>query len=154
MAVIKAKREENPLEVLTKSRELVCHTITLCKTEKHFPKRDRWILTTPIVKSALKIYQKIRKANAVKVVTEADYRRRMNRQKKALEELDNLLGLIDIADAVANISGESISHWIGLCKELRDMTRAWHRSDQTRLKKEINDSLSSMKDTGTSPEGL
>lgn len=55
MSVIKAKRQEGKLSVLVKAREMCVYTITICKNEKNFPKRNRWILTQPIVSEALAI---------------------------------------------------------------------------------------------------
>lgn len=37
MAVIKSKRQENPLQVLSMALGLAVHTLTVCKNEKLFP---------------------------------------------------------------------------------------------------------------------
>lgn len=66
MSVIKAKRKEGQLLVLSKARTLCAYTITICKNERHFPKRDRWILTQPIVTEALNIMTCLRRANAMR----------------------------------------------------------------------------------------
>ena len=84
MSVIKAKRQEGKLSVLVKAREMCVYTITVCKNEKNFPKRNRWILTQPIVSEALEIMSCIRRANAVNVETKEDYiyRRCVNGKRK------------------------------------------------------------------------
>ena len=134
MAVIKSKRQENPLQVLGLARELALHTLNICNTEKVFPKRDRWMLTGEIVRTALLIYIHIRHANCVKVEETADYTRRMELQQTALEEINDLLGLIDIAGVRYHLPGNRQSYWTGLALNLERKARAWHRSDQARLK--------------------
>lgn len=58
LSVIKSKRQEGKLQVLTKARELCAYTVMVCKNEKNFPKRDRWIITQPIVSEALNMNRK------------------------------------------------------------------------------------------------
>lgn len=134
MAVIKSKRQENPLQVLGMAQDLAVHTLTICNNEKVFPKRDRWQLTGEIVRTALRIYISIRHANRVKVEEMADYLRRMELQRLALEDINNLLGLIDIAGARCHLPGDRQRYWTGLAVKLEGKARAWHRSDKARLK--------------------
>ena len=133
MAVIKSKRSENPLQVLDMARGLVLYTLTICNNEKLFPKRDRWLLTGEIVRTALRIYTSIRHANRIKVEDTADYARRMELQNLALEDITNLMGLIDIAASKCRLPGSRQHYWTGLCVELENKTRSWHRSDKARL---------------------
>ena len=134
MSVIKAKRSENPLQVLGLALELALHTLTLCKNEKAFPKRDRWMLTGEIVRTALQVYIKIRHANRVMVDDMEDYARRMRLQNEAIEAINVLMGLIDIAAAHYSLPGRKVEHWIGLCDTLEAKARAWHRSNRAAMK--------------------
>ena len=134
MAVIKSKRQENPLQVLGLALGLAVHTLTICKNEKLFPKRDRWMLTAEIVRTALGVYIRIRKANRVRVEEMADYTKRMALQGEALDMIDTLLGLIDIAGALCKLPGSKQEYWTGLAVELENKVRAWHRGDKARLK--------------------
>ena len=52
MAVIAPFREANELDVLTKARQLTEYIFTICKNEKQFPRRDRWMLTADILHEA------------------------------------------------------------------------------------------------------
>lgn len=132
MAVIKSKRQENPLQVLSMALGLAVHTLIVCKNEKLFPKRDRWLLTAEIVRTALGIYIRIRKANRVRVEGMEDYTRRMTLQSEALDLIDTLMGLIDIAGAFCKLPGNKQEYWTGLALNLENKARAWHRSDQIR----------------------
>ncbi|MBR2822686.1 MAG: hypothetical protein IKE24_03240 [Clostridia bacterium] len=71
MSVAKGDRKESSsnLETARTMKGLCVYTIQICKNEKNFPKRDRWILTAPIVKCAVKAYAKVLE-NAKKVITE------------------------------------------------------------------------------------
>ena len=70
MSVAKGDRKESSsnLETAKMLKGLCVYTIQICKNEKNFPKRDRWILTAPIVKCAVKAYAKVLEANAITVV--------------------------------------------------------------------------------------
>ena len=92
------------------------------------------MLTAEIVRTALGIYVRIRKANRVRVTEADDYTRRMTYQQEALEMIETMLGLIDIAGAFCHLPGSKQEYWTGLVLELEAKTRAWHRSDKTRLK--------------------
>ena len=48
--------------------------------------------------------------------------------------IETMLGLIDIAGAFCHLPGSKQEYWTGLVLELEAKTRAWHRSDKTRLK--------------------
>lgn len=134
MSVIKSKRTENPLQVLGMALELVIYTLTVRRNEKSFPKRDRWLITCEIVRTALQVYVKIRHANRVKVDGMEDYTRRMTLQSEAIEGINTLMGLIDIAGALYNLPGSKVEHWVGLCDALDGKARAWHRSNRAALR--------------------
>ena len=55
MSVVKSKRDEGRLLVLTKANELATYTIKICSNEKNFPKHYRWCITSKIVDAAVEI---------------------------------------------------------------------------------------------------
>lgn len=132
MSVIKAKRQEGKLSVLVKAREMCVYTITICKNEKNFPKRDRWILTQPIVSEALAIMSCIRRANAVNVETKEDYIYRRQQQIEAYSRCEAMLTLMEIAYKVLSIDSERIEYWTGLVVETESLLQRWKRSDKER----------------------
>ena len=83
LSVPLSKRKQGKLETLTRARELCAYTIQICKNEKNFPKRDRWLLTQPIVTETLSIMSCIRRANSVRVETREDYVYRRGQQIEA-----------------------------------------------------------------------
>lgn len=133
MSVIKSKRQESKLAVLTKAYELASYTITICKNEKAFPKRDRWILTQPIVRECLDAVTCIRRANAVRVATQQDYDYRRGQQAEARCHLDAMLTLVDIAYTALGLPGERVEYWTGLAIEAENYVQRWRRSDKLRF---------------------
>lgn len=134
MSVIKAKRQPGKFEVLVNVREMCAYTIQICKNEKNFPKRDRWILTQPIVNEALAVMTCIRRANAVRVVRKEDYIYRRSQQVEAFAHAEALLSLIDIAYTALGIESCRIEHWTGLILEVEDKLKGWRKSDRERYK--------------------
>ena len=134
MAVIKANRHTGKLEVLIDARNMCAYTINICKNEKNFPKRDRWILTQPIVNEALAVMTCIRRANAIRVAEPRDYANRRELQKEAYGHAEALLTLIDIAYAALGIESHRIEHWTGLILAVEDKLQGWCKSDAERYK--------------------
>lgn len=134
MSVIKAKRKPGKFEILPKVREMCAYTITICKNEKNFPKRDRWILTQPIVNEALAVMTCIRRANAVRVVEPEDYTYRRSQQVEAFSHAEALLSLIDIAYTELGIESDRVEYWTGLVLEVEDKLKGWRKSDRERYK--------------------
>jgi len=94
MSVLKSKRQAGKLEVLTKAREMCVYTVTICKNEKSFPKRNRWLLTQKIVSEAIDVMSCIRRANSVRVESRKDYEYRRAQQIEAHAHAEALLTLI------------------------------------------------------------
>ena len=135
MAVVKSKRGENELDVITKSRELAVYTVKVCTNEKNFPKRYRWCVTNKIVESATEIHRNIRKANEVFVKDNSDYLLRKKYQNKALAEIGGLLGDMDIAFELYGVDDKRMFHWTGLVINVQVLLRNWKKSDDKRFNK-------------------
>lgn len=139
MSVIKAERDEGKLQVLTKARDMMAYTITVCKNEKHFPKRDRWILTQHVTGEAIQATMCIRRANAVRVEKYEDYKYRRSQQVKAYSHLEALLTLIEVAYNVLSLSHDRVEYWTGLILEVEAFLQKWMRADKKRYDKEAAD---------------
>lgn len=119
---------------MTCVKALCTYTVNVCKNEKHFPKRNRWILTQPIVTEALAAMSCIRHANAVRVVEREDYIYRYSEQQKAYAHLEALLSLIEIAYGVLGVEVKAIEYWTGLVLQTEEKLQAWKKSDRERYK--------------------
>lgn len=121
MSVRVIDRGESKLEVLIRAKELCQYTLHIAKNEKVFPKRDRWLLTKPIVDYTIFIYTSLMEANEIKVETHDDYVRRRNLQKLALEKCAPLLSLMQIAyENISALDGRRVEHWTGLVIKLKE----------------------------------
>ena len=134
MSVIKANRKEGKLNTLTKARDMCIYTITICKNEKNFPKRNRWIITQPIINEALGIMSCIRRANAVDVTTHGDYTYRRSQQIKAYSMCEALLSLIEVAYGVLDLESTRVEYWTGLVVEVENYLQKWTRADKEKHK--------------------
>ena len=121
MSVVKSKRGQGKLEILTKSRELTAYTIKICTNEKSFPKRYRWCITNKIVENTVSINENVNRANDIFVRNEDDFLLRHRYQNLALAEIGALLANIDIAYDVFGIDPKRVKHWIGLIIEVRTL---------------------------------
>ena len=113
---------------------MCAYTVQICKNEKNFPKRDRWILTQPIVNEALAVLACIRRANAVRVTRAEDYIYRRSQQVEAYAHAEALLALIDVAYISLSIESNRVEYWTGLILEVEEKLGGWRKSDRERYK--------------------
>lgn len=138
MSVPKSKRGYQKLEVLTKALDLANYTITVCKNEKNFPKRDRWIVTNRIVTTALDICENIRKGNTVRVEYEEDFLLRRAYQQTAMENCEWMLTLLDLAYRNLGMEENRLEYWTGLILEVEALLSKWRKSDRDNWREKKN----------------
>ena len=137
MSVAKGDRNKTRerLEVTEVLKGLCTYTIQICKNEKNFPKRDRWILTQHIVKEAIKAYTHAKKANGIEVKTGDDYRLRRRHQIKCRLNLEVLIALIEVAQLVLSVEEDRVEYWTGCAMKAEQLLAAWRASDRKRYAK-------------------
>lgn len=129
MSVVKSKRSEGTLSVLTKSNELAVYTIRICSNEKNFPKRYRWCLTSKLVEYAVDIANFITMANAIYVTDDNDYAIRKAYQTKALSASYALLNMIDMSYRTFGIETDRVEYWTRLLMDVQTLLRNWRKRD-------------------------
>lgn len=134
MSVVKSKRGEGKLVVITKSNELAVYTIKICSNEKNFPKHYRWCITNKIVDAALEINNNATKANAVYVTSAEDLKLRKAYQMQAIASTSSLLSMVDIAYRTFGIESDRVEYWTKLITEVQKLLRQWRKSDNGRYK--------------------
>ena len=139
MSVAKGDRSETSanLETAKVLKGLCVYTIQICKNEKNFPKRDRWILTQEIVKCAVKAYEKVTEANSITVVTMDDYIMRRKCQVKARKKLKAMLALVEIAHMVLSLEESRVEYWTGCIRGSLNLLTKWRASDRKRYAKQL-----------------
>jgi len=106
----------------------------LCKNERNFPKRDRWIITQPIVRETLDIMSCIKRANSVRVETKEDYIYRRGQQVEAYAHTEALLTLMDIAYLSLGLESKRVEYWTGLVLSVQNLLHNWRKSDKEKYK--------------------
>lgn len=134
MSVVKSKRGEGQLVVITKASELATHTIRICSNEKVFPKHYRWCITSKIVEAVIDINNYVNMANSIYVTDTSDYDLRKAYQTKALASTYSLLSMMDIAYRTFGMESGKIEYWTGLAYEVQTLIRKWRKSDADRYK--------------------
>ena len=140
MSVAKGDRKDSSsnLETAKMLKGLCVYTVQICKNEKNFPKRDRWILTAPIVKCAVKAYAKVLEANAITVVKLDDYMMRRKCQVQARKKLKAMIGLVEIAYTTLSLEESRLEYWTGYIKGCMDILSKWRAADRKRYAKQLN----------------
>lgn len=134
MSVVKSKRGEGHLLVLTKANELATYTIKICSNEKNFPKHYRWCITSKIVDAAIDICNNANMANSVFVKDSSDYTIRKQYQTRALASTYSLLSMMDISYRVFGIESSRMEYWVKITTEVQNMLRNWCKADMERYK--------------------
>ncbi len=131
MSVPVGKRTESKLQVLHDVKVLASYTVCRCKSEKLFPKRNRWILIKPIVDECLAALSCIRHANATFVRTKGDFIYRHSEQVKAHAHLDAMIDLLDVAYCTIPEfrHNGNIEHWTELITNADKCLKSWTDSD-------------------------
>lgn len=134
MSVVKSKRGEGQLLVLTKANELATYTIKICSNEKNFPKHYRWCITSKIVDAAIEICNNANMANSVYVKDNSDYIIRKQYQTKALAATYSLLSMMDTSYRVFSVESSRMEYWVKITTEVQNMLRNWRKADMERYK--------------------
>lgn len=132
MSVRKGDRAEGKLQVLNCSLKLAEYTMQICRSEKIFPKSQRWIMSQRLVNECLDAVTCIRRANAVRVENESsrDYRRAQ--QMEAHSHICAMLSLIDLAHRVFDVELRRVEYWVQLAVDTDNKLVSWMRSDKER----------------------
>lgn len=132
MTVVKSRRGESEMEVITKARELAKYTIQICNNETNFPKRHRWFTNNRLCDVALDVCGHVYEANGTFVKVSGDYKIRRANQVEALNKIERLLLNMTIAYELFHVDAKRVDHWTGLVIEVQRLVRAWRDSDYKR----------------------
>ena len=136
MSVPESKRGHGKFEVLTKANELAVYTIRITKNQKVFKPEYRSAVTDDIVHTANDIYIKCWSANNIRVGEDAEkWKERKHLQESAIQDCNNLLALMDLAQKVFHLETRRIKYWGGKTVEVREYVRKWKEGDSKRYAK-------------------
>jgi len=132
MSVRQSERGEGKLEVLDCANKLAVYTLNICKSDKVFPKSQRWLLPKRMVDECVSAIICIKRANATKLDDTNAFNRYML-QEEAYTHLEALLALIDLSLNVFNVPFRKIEFWTKLVVNTEIKLKAWEKSDKQRL---------------------
>ena len=136
MSVPKGDRSEGKLEVIVKARELAIYTIQITNNPRNFnPQVDSTIIEM-LKRSAIQIYQDCRKANKLSLRhgMTSDYNERQMMQELAINQCEELVGLIEIAKSLYHVSSKRIEFWVDMTYQVQTKVKAWKESDTRRFR--------------------
>lgn len=141
------KGEDKVLDVIIAAENLLNHTKDKMKGNKgktYFSKSDTFTKKLPLLRTARKIYHDVRKANIIRVYSEAQFNKRNDLQIEALLAIEDLHSyLIDFNE---DKKIENLEHWIGLVITAENLLKGWIKSDTERWYKLQADRIKIAKD--------
>ena len=132
MAVLKNKRKEGQLKVITLGDELTVYTLRMLCNESFFPKKSRWLLAGKIADLMNEFHQNLHVGNDIFVATEEDAHERHLRQTRAYSTLYASASVMRTACDALDISPDKFETWAGMCVEELRLLKAWQKNDDQR----------------------
>lgn len=133
MAVATSNRKEpTEMNVITKAKDVFKHSRNMIKTDKYFPKKERFMLTKDIYESSREIVTKLIAANDLLLSVDTQREVRLLYQIEAVTACKKLLFLVEQAYEEKYISGSSCAYWSQLLSGVKNMTLAWNKKDRLR----------------------
>lgn len=134
MSVREPDRKPGRLDVNTKAKAFVDHTLRITSNKKVFFEGFDDVLTQ-IRQAAIDIHTCCWIANNIRVGNNMDrYLRRIELQARAVDLCIKLGALIDLAKKLWHLSGGKVKYWNDRLVELRTIISAWRSADVQRLK--------------------
>ncbi len=128
MSVVKGKRNETKLLVLSEAEKLANYTINMVTQEKRFPKRYRWIFSGKIGDSAIRVHSLVNMANAIYPKNKVELRIRIKYIIDAIAEITNLLSLISLCRQQRNINLSDIDFWLETATYEKTLLLKWREA--------------------------
>ena len=134
MSVPTGRRQENKFEVFLEAQALTVYTIKICCNKKVFLPEYQSAITDDIIRTAKDIYVNIWQANNILVKKKAHAVKRLELQREAAMQCNNLIALMQIAKTVFHLSSKRIKFWGASTIKVRGLIRAWAEADKKRYK--------------------
>lgn len=126
------RKEPTEMNVITKAKDVFKHSRTMIRTEKHFPKKERFMLVKDIYEYSKEIVVMLLAANDMILAVEGQRELRLRYQLEAVTACKKLMFLVEQAYEENYISGDSCAYWTQMITDVKNMTLAWNRKDRQR----------------------
>lgn len=135
MSVIRSKRGESEAEFLATARKLQIFTIQKCVNA--IPKRYTFYLSTPLVDSARRVYEHVKRGNSIYPVNEHEAQMRRDCFLQANAELYNLVSQIELAHEMVGFDPKIMQEWSNLISTEIKMIKGILKADRERYNKQF-----------------
>jgi len=125
-------KEPSELTVITKAKDLVKHTMILTSNTDRYPKKYRFTLTDRLQNKVLSIYECLLEANELNLNVPEERRQRQALQTRVLTYTKELLYFIELSVELKLLELKSAEYWSKLVFDIRYMTMAWRKKDNSR----------------------
>jgi hypothetical protein len=132
MSVIKNKRSESALKVISLCDSMTAYTLRMLCNEKVFPKKSRWLLSGKIADLMNDFMIAVHRANDIFVETQEDAQLRHVFQTKAYSALYTAASVMRVAQTVLQFDMDKLDYWSGMCLDELKLLKAWQRNDDKR----------------------
>ena len=126
------RKEPTEMNVITKAKDVFKHSRIMIRTEKHFPKKERFMLVKDIYEYSKEIVVKLLAANDMILAVDGQRELRLRYQLEAVTACKKLMFLVEQAYEENYISGDSCAYWTQMICDVKNMTLAWNRKDRQR----------------------
>ena len=134
MAVRVGERNQGDLTVIVKAKDHAAYTLDVTANEKNFPKRHRFSTANKLQEKAFEILECLVEANEFYPKTPEELNHRRLLQRKAMAGCRSMLTMIDVCSQRFGIKTTTIAYWTRQLWDIRNLTAAWLRKDETRFK--------------------
>ena len=132
MSVPVPSRSEGKLEVADRAKGLAAYTLQITKNQNVFDPAQNEGFIDEIRRLSIDIFSKVWEANNIYVKTRAEAEERQRLQRKARQDCNALLPMIEIAGKVFKLKKKRIKYWGGWVIEVRNKIQSWEDSDRLR----------------------
>jgi len=126
------RKEPTEMNVISKAKDVFKHSRLMIRTEKHFPKKERFMLVKDIYEYSKEIVVKLLAANDLILSVEGQRELRLRYQLEAVTACKKLMFLVEQSYEENYISGDSCVYWTQMITDVKNMTLAWNRKDRQR----------------------
>lgn len=126
------RKEPTEMNVISKAKDVFKHSRLMIRTEKHFPKKERFMLVKDIYEYSKEIVVKLLAANDLILSVEGQRELRLRYQLEAVTACKKLMFLVEQSYEENYISGDSCAYWTQMITDVKNMTLAWNRKDRQR----------------------
>lgn len=121
------------MKVIDEAEKLANYTVNVVSNEKHFPKRYRWIFSSKIGDSALKVNAYCHEANSFQPKDKEEMKIRLKFIVMAIAEASALLSYISLAKQQRDIDLSNVEYWLTTATYVKTILLKWREASRKQM---------------------